>query len=167
MNKLVLYIYLVLFFGYPVANAQTGNQIIIATKSTSLVLKVGTNNRVYQAYLGKRFFKQDDNSIIPNGRHEAYITGGMEDLLQPAIRLIHSDGNPSLELRYVSHTAKNVDENVSETTILLHDPKYPVQVILHYQAFNKEDIIKSWAEIKNDEKGEIKMENYASSMLHF
>jgi alpha-galactosidase len=167
MNKLVLYIYLILFFGHPVANAQTGNQIVIATKNTTLVLKVGANNRVYQAYLGKRFLKQDDNSIIPNSRHEAYITGGMEDLLQPAIRLIHSDGNPSLELRYVSHTTKNLDENISETNILLQDPKYPVQIILHYQAFNKEDIIKSWAEIKNDEKGDITLDNYASSMLHF
>jgi alpha-galactosidase len=168
MNKLVLYIYLALFFGGAVASAQTGKEIItITTKNTSVVLKVGANNRIYQAYLGKRFLNEADNSLIPNNKHEAYITGGMEDLLQPAIRLIHSDGNPSLELRYVSHTTKNLDENISETNILLQDPKYPVQVILHYQAFNKEDIIKSWAEIKNDEKGEITLENYASSMLHF
>lgn len=168
MNKLVLHIYLALFFGGTAASAQTGKEIItIATKNTSVVLKVGANNRLYQAYLGKRFLNQVDNSLIPNNKHEAYITGGMEDLLQPAIRLIHSDGNPSLELRYVNHTTKNLDENISETNILLQDPKYPVQVILHYQAFNKEDIIKSWAEIKNDEKGEITLENYASSMLHF
>jgi alpha-galactosidase len=168
MNKLVLYIYLALFFGGAVASAQTGKVIItITTKNISVVLKVGANNRVYQAYLGKRFLNQADNDLIPNNKHEAYITGGMEDLLQPAIRLIHSNGNPSLELRYVNHTTKNLDQNISETNILLQDPKYPVQVILHYQAFNKEDIIKSWTEIKNDEKGEITLENYASSMLHF
>jgi alpha-galactosidase len=167
MSKLVLFIYLAFFCGGTVLKAQSNKQIIIATKNVNLVFTVGANNRVYQAYLGKRFLNQADNSLIPNNKHEAYIAGGMEDLLQPAIRLIHSDGNPSLELRYVNHTTKNSDQNISETNILLQDPKYPVQVILHYQAFSEEDIIKSWAEIKNDEKGEINVENYASSMLHF
>ncbi|WP_439696863.1 alpha-galactosidase [Mucilaginibacter sp. AW1-7] len=167
MSKLVLFIYLAFFCGGTVLKAQSNKQIIIATKNVNLVFTVGANNRVYQACLGKRFLNQADNSLIPNNKHEAYIAGGMEDLLQPAIRLIHSDGNPSLELRYVSHTTKNSDENISETNILLQDPKYSVQVILHYQAFSSEDIIKSWTEIKNDEKGEINVENYASSMLHF
>jgi alpha-galactosidase len=167
MSKLVLFIYLAFFCGGTVLKAQSNKQIIIATKNVNLVFTVGANNRVYQAYLGKRFLNQADNSLIPNNKHEAYIAGGMEDLLQPAIRLIHSDGNPSLELRYVNHTTKNSDQNISETNILLQDPKYPVQVILHYQAFSEEDIIKSWTEIKNDEKGEINVENYASSMLHF
>ncbi|WDF75703.1 alpha-galactosidase [Mucilaginibacter sp. KACC 22773] len=167
MSKLVLFIYLAFFCGGTVLKAQSNKQIIIATKNVNLVFTVGANNRVYQAYLGKRFLNQADNSLIPNNKHEAYIAGGMEDLLQPAIRLIHSDGNPSLELRYVNHTTKNSDQNISETNILLQDPKYSVQVILHYQAFSSEDIIKSWAEIKNDEKSEITLENYASSMLHF
>jgi alpha-galactosidase len=90
----------------------------------------------------------------------------MEDLFQPAVRLIHSDHNPSLELKYVSHTAKRLDDDVSETTIQLQDPKYPLQVILHYQAFNREDIIKAWTEIKNNEKGTVTLEDYASCMLH-
>lgn len=132
-----------------------------------MVLAVGANNRVYQTYLGARFLNTDDNLSIPNSKHEAYIAGGMEDLLQPAIRLIHGDGNPSLELKYVSDAVKNLDDNVSETDIILQDPIYPVQVILHYKAFNNEDVISSWTEIKNSEKGEVTLENYASSMLHF
>jgi alpha-galactosidase len=167
MNKLLLFIYLAFFGGAAVLNAQTNKQIIITTKNVNLIFAVGGNNRVYQAYLGKRFFNQNDDTLIFDSKHEAYITGGMEDELQPAIRLIHNDGNPSLELKYINNTTKSVDENTVETSILLQDPRYPVQVILHYEAFSKEDIIKSWAEIKNDEKGEITLENYASSILHF
>ncbi|MFC0513768.1 alpha-galactosidase [Mucilaginibacter angelicae] len=168
MNKLLLCIYLSFFFSGAVLKAQSNKEITIATKNLNLIFAVGGNNRVYQLYLGKRFLNQDDISLVPfSNKHEAYITGGMEDLLQPAIRLTHTNGNPSLELRYVNHTTRSVDDNTSETNILLRDPKYPVQVILHYQAFNKEDIIKAWAEIKNDEQGEITMENYASAMLHF
>lgn len=167
MKKFILFTYLTIFYSTAVVNAQARKEIVVATKNVSVILTIGANNRIYQSYLGKRFVNQDDDRLIPSSKHEAYITGGMEDLLQPAIRLTHSDGNPSLELQYVSHDAKNLDDNVSETNILLQDPKYPVQVILHYQAFNKEDIIKSWTEIRNNEKGEITLDDYASSMLHF
>ncbi|MDR6941141.1 alpha-galactosidase [Mucilaginibacter pocheonensis] len=166
MNKFILAVSFIIFCSGAVVTAQSNKQILINTKNVSMVLTVGTNNRVYQSYLGKRFLNDEETRLIPQGKHEAYVAGGMEDLLQPAIRLTHSDNNPSLELKYVSHTTRNPDDNVSETNIILQDPKYPVQVILHYQAFNKEDVIKSWAEIKNNEKGEITLEDYASSMLH-
>ena len=167
MHKTVFFIYIIIFCCAAAANAQAKSQIVISTKHVSMVLTIGANNRIYQSYLGTRFLNNADNLLIPESKHEAYITGGMEDLLQPAIRLIHSDGNPSIELKYVSHVEKKQDENVSETDIILQDPKYPIRVILHYQAFNNEDVIKSWTEIKNSEKGEISLENYASSMLHF
>jgi alpha-galactosidase len=167
MHKIMLFIYVTIFFCAAAMQAQANKQIVISTKHVSMVLTVGTNNRVYQSYLGARFLNESDDQLIPAGKHEAYIAGGMEDLLQPAIRVIHSDGNPSLELKYVSHIETKPDDNISETDITLQDPIYPIQVILHYRAFNNEDVIKSWAEIKNGEKGEISLENYASSMLHF
>lgn len=165
MNNFIRIFFLVLFCRSAIVNAQTGKAILISTNNVSMVLTIGANNRIYQSYLGKRLLNNEETALIPAGKHEAYITGGMEDLLQPAIRLIHNDRNPSLELRYVSHTTKSIDNNVSETSIQLKDPKYPVQVVLHYQAFNREDIIKAWTEIKNNEKGTITLEDYASCML--
>jgi alpha-galactosidase len=155
MNKFIWVVLLALFCSATIVNAQTGKAIVISTDNISMVLNIGANSRIYQSYLGKRLLNDKETTLIPPGKHEAYITGGMEDLLQPAVRLIHSDHNPSLELKYVSHTAKRLDDDVSETTIQLQDPKYPLQVILHYQAFNREDIIKAWTEIKNNEKGTV------------
>ncbi len=166
MNKFIRGVFFAFFCSSAVVNAQTSKAILITTNNVSIVLTIGANNRVYQSYLGKRLLNNEETRLIPNGKREVYITGGMEDLLQPAIRLIHSDHNPSLELKYVSHATKSLGDDVSETTVQLQDPKYPVQVILHYQAFNREDIIKVWTEIKNDEKGTITLQDYASCMLH-
>ncbi|XHR97455.1 glycoside hydrolase family 36 N-terminal domain-containing protein [Mucilaginibacter sp. UC70_90] len=166
MNKFIRGVFFAFFCSSAIVNAQTSKAILITTNNISLVLTIGANNRVYQSYLGKRLLNNEETRLITNGKREVYITGGMEDLLQPAIRLIHSDHNPSLELKYVSHATKSLGDDVSETTVQLQDPKYPVQVILHYQAFNREDIIKVWTEIKNDEKGTITLQDYASCMLH-
>lgn len=148
-------------------HAQSGKQIVISTNHTCLVLTVGAKDRVYQSYLGKKLSNVNDYPSIPTGKHEAYITGGMEDQFQPAIRVIHADGNPSLELKYASDASRQVDVNTTVTSITLKDPKYPVEVVLHYQAYTKEDIIKTWTEIKNGEESELQLENYSSSMLHF
>ena len=94
---------------------------------------------------------------LKNGR-EVYLTAGMENQFEPAIRIIHADGNPSLELRYVSHKIETSD-NVSITTIVLKDPVYPVEVTLYYNSYFQEDIIKSWSIIKHHEKNVKNLEN--------
>ena len=90
-------------------------------------------------------------SICPKG-NEAYLTHGMEDYFEPAIEVHHNDANPSSLLKYVSHTSKNVQPGVDETVITLQDDKYPVTVKLHYVAYAKENIIKTFTEISHQEK---------------
>ncbi|WP_448701285.1 alpha-galactosidase [Mucilaginibacter sp. AW1-3] len=149
------------------ANAQNEKQLIVQTKHVSLVLTVGKNNRVYQSYFGKRLLNNADYARLNSTKHEAYITGGMEDQFEPAIKVTHTDGNPSLELNYVSSSSNPSGEDMTETVINLKDPKYPVEVVLHYQAFAQEDVIKAWTEIKHGEKSPLLLNNYASAMLHF
>ncbi len=148
------------------ATAQN-SQFVIQTKNVSLVLTKGANGRIYQSYLGKRMLNDADNANLVATKHEAYITGGMEDLHQPAIEVIHADGNPSLQLQYVSSKTDKPHDDVTSTVIELKDPQYPVEVALHYEAYYNEDIIKTWTEIRNNEKNTLVLNNYASSMLHF
>jgi alpha-galactosidase len=150
------------------SQAQNNNeQIHIRTNNTSLVFGVKKNKRLYQLYLGEKLDQANDVKSLPDSRHEAYITGGMEDLFEPAVSLQHADGNPSLVLFYVNHTVENKDGNSTLTTIRLKDSLYPVEVVLYYQAYPSENVIKTWTEIKNGEKKEIVLHNYASSFLHF
>ena len=147
------------------ALSQTPKQILIETKSTSVVLNIGNDKRVTQAYLGKKL-PASEYAQLQGGR-DVYLTAGMENQFEPAIRMVHNDGNPSLELDYVSHSTTRRDNNVSTTDVLLKDPVYPVEITLHYTTYFNEDVIKAWTEIKHGEKKAVQLTQYASSLLHF
>ena len=146
-------------------NAADKPVIQIHTDNSSLIFRVADNGRLYQSYLGKKLNHEADISHLPQGT-EAYITHGMEDYFEPAIHILHNDGNPSLLLKYVSHETKAVSQGVNETIITLGDDKYPVTVKLHYVTYPAEDIIKTYTEISHKEKKPVVLHQYASSMLH-
>ena len=146
-------------------NAADKPVIQIHTDNSSLIFRIADNGRLYQSYLGKKLSHETDISHLPHGT-EAYITHGMEDYFEPAIHILHNDGNPSLLLKYVSHETKAVSQGVNETIITLGDDKYPVTVKLHYVTYPAEDIIKTYTEISHKEKKPVVLHQYASSMLH-
>lgn len=148
------------------AFAQQDKQIIVETKHTSLIFTI-SGQKLYQSYLGQKLISASDQNLLKSTRREAYIGAGMGDLFEPAIRMVHGDGNPSLDLEYVAYQTDKQDDNVASTSITLKDPKYAVEVILHFTAYFNEDIIKQWTEIKHHEKKPVTLTNFASSMLHF
>ena len=145
--------------------AESKQVIKISTDDIDLIYKVGENNRLYQSYLGKKLLHTSDIAYLPQGT-EAYLTHGMEDYFEPAIHVVHNDGNPSLLLKYISHTEKQLSPGVNETIITLQDDKYPVTVKLHYITYQKENLIKTFTEISHQEKKPVELHKYASSMLH-
>ena len=150
----------------------------ISTDKTDLVLQVGDNGRLYQTYFGEKLLNEadyqnltwdvhagSDGSISQRG-WEVYSGSGNEDYFEPAIAITHNDGKNSTYLYYVSSTTKPV-EGGTQTTINLRDDQYPVDVTLHYVAYPKENVIKTWSEIKHQEKKPIILSTYASTMLYF
>ena len=123
--------------GQPQAN-QTPDVIIAAgTSNTDLVYKVnGRDGRLYQSYLGAKLVNTAVLSQLRDAGHLAYATFGTDNLFEPAIRMTHNDGNPSLELKYVSHNTEKPDANVTITHILLKDPEYPVEVTLNIKTYH-------------------------------
>ena len=154
----------------PLAGAAQANETIIriGTEDTELLLKVHPRNgRLYQLYLGKRL-ANDAGMEYLTPAHEAYITNGAEDYYEPAIRVLHADGNPSLILKYVSHEQKDLGGGVMQTVVKLADDQYPsFTVELYYTAYPRENIIKTHTVISHNEPGAVTLFNYASSMLHF
>lgn len=139
--------------------------IKIETERTSLIYQVADNGRLYQKYLGKKLHHDYDIQYLPQGT-EAYLTHGMEDYFEPAIHIRHNDYNSSLLLKYVDHSSNNTGNGINETVITLKDDKYPVTVKLHYVAYDKENIIRTFTEISHEEKKPVILSKYASSMLH-
>ena len=138
-------------------------QVVVATQNTSLVFTIGDNGRLYQSYFGKKLDNAADYALLPLGK-EAYLTHGMEDYFEPALHINHSDGNTSTLLKYKSH-ATTRHEGYTETIIRLTDPVYGDEVAMHYVAYEKENVYKTWTEISN--KNKVTLEKFASSMLHF
>ncbi|RFM27174.1 alpha-galactosidase [Deminuibacter soli] len=138
--------------------------ISIDTKNSSLVFAVGKNERLYQVYFGRKTAGTDYTKFKTT--HEAYIGGGLDDWFEPALRMVHNDGNPSLELHYQSHTSTGNADSI-QTDIVLKDPAYPVEVVLHFTAFPNEDVIKAWSTISHNEKKPVVLSQYASALLHF
>ncbi|WP_026769431.1 alpha-galactosidase [Asinibacterium sp. OR53] len=146
-------------------HAQSDRQILLETKNTALLLSIGANQRVTQSYFGKKL-QPADYALLKGGR-EVYLTAGMENQNEPAIRVVHADGNPSLELQYVAHKTISSGGDSITTSILLRDPQYPFEVTLYYTLYYNEDVIKAWTEIRNNEKKPVQLTAYASSLLHF
>jgi alpha-galactosidase len=76
------------------------NQLIhINTHNVSLVYSTNKDGRLIQKYFGQQLHPENADTLSKSTQ-EAYVTAGMESLLDPAIRIVHNDGNPSLELKY-------------------------------------------------------------------
>ena len=176
MKKTLLFLLTLLAF----VGAQADNKkvIRIATDRTDLLLQVGDNGRLYQTYLGPKLLHEadlqqfdwyvtagSDGSISRRG-WEAYAGGGGEDYFEPALTVLHNDGNPSTQLFYVSHRTEALEGGV-HTTVQLRDNQYPLEVVLHYVAYAKENVIKTWTEIVHHEKRPVVLSAYASAMLYF
>ncbi|MDR1644656.1 MAG: alpha-galactosidase [Tannerellaceae bacterium] len=151
----------------------------ISTHETDLILSVAPNGRLYQTYLGKRLANEADlvhltyntqggsDASSPARGWEAYPGSGAEDYFEPALAITHNDGNMTTILSFVSSETKKIDDNVTETVIYLQDKVYPVEVALRYVAYGRENILKSWSEIRHREKKPVTLWRYASNMLYF
>lgn len=158
------FILLIALLAYLQTNAQ--EVFRIATNNTDLILRVAPNGRLYQSYLGDKLLHPADVSSITSPDWEVYAGSGAEDYFEPAVAITHNDGNPSTVLKYVSSETKAVSGG-TETIIRLKDDKYPVDVTLHYVAYPKENVIKTWSEIRHNEKKPVSLWRYASTMIYF
>lgn len=140
--------------------------IKVSTKTNDLVYSVNDDGRLYQRYFGKKLHDDREYEKIGN-LSEAYITSGMEDYFEPALHIIHADGNPSTLLKYVTHTTAQAVDGGQETIITLQDEVYKSEVKMHIVAYPEVDILKEFTEITNRESKSVTLEKYASSMLHF
>ena len=177
MKNFYLLLVMVVLMTPSVFWAQKTITIAIETQNNALVLATDKDNRLCITHFGKRlkqvadytnipnqYWTKDDNAGIYNA---AYTSSGSTNLVEPALNITHADGNTSTELKYISHSVKKIDDNVSLTSVVLKDEIYAVEVVLNYKTYAKEDVVEQWTVIKNKEKGAIELEKYASTNLYF
>lgn len=175
-----IFIYFTLIIAALTVCAKEKTVIRISTDKTDLVLQVGDNGRLYQTYLGDRLLHDEDvqtfdwsvhsSSDGSNSRRgwEVCSASGNEDYFEPALNIVHADGNRTTYLYYKDSEQHSIlGGAATETTITLADNKYPVNVTLHYIAYKNENIIKTWSEISHSEKAPVTLLQYYTTMLYF
>ncbi|WP_316845971.1 alpha-galactosidase [Pedobacter psychrodurus] len=150
--------------------------IPIETKQNAMVLQVDPKANLKMLYYGPKLATQSDYADITNVykqgseytgvNNAAYSTSGTRNLFEPAITVTHADGNNSLDLHYVSHNVKKESDDVSITSIVLKDPAYQLETTLYYKVYYNENVVEQWSEIKNNEKGNVTLQKFASANLY-
>jgi alpha-galactosidase len=132
----------------------------VGTKTFGLDFEVGDDGRLYQRALGGA---EADGKLTRSS--EAYPQAGDGYIWDPALQIVHADGNTSTDLKYDRLTRAHDDTGRELVRVQLHDPAYPLQVALCFRADSDRDVIEQWTEITHQEASPIILERMASSAL--
>ena len=173
-NRIKLTAFLVLIVFNATAQPVT---ISVETKDNALVLQTDKANHLWNIHFGKKMMNVADYAATAELNHMsindagtyngAYTPAGTWSFSEPALQVTHADGNPSLDLAYVSHQTIKENDNINITSIKLKDPVYHLNVELFYKTWSNENVIEQWTEITNNEKGNVVLQKYASANLYF
>jgi alpha-galactosidase len=151
--------------------------IPVSTENSTLLLETDRDNRLRTVYFGLPLKDASEYAMVSGGYqyfdsnagiyNAAYTPAGTWNVSEPAIQVVHGDGNASLDLKYMSHKQEVVDENATLTSIVLGDELYPFRVTLFYKTWSQENVIEQWTEIEHDEAKPVLLKKFASSNLYF
>lgn len=130
------------------------------TASFSLRFEIGKDGRLYQRAIGA-----SDKAKLPPRTDEFYPQAGDGYIWEPALQVVHADGNTSTSLLYDGLARTNERRGVELVRIKLRDPAYPFEVSLFLRAHHDRDVVEEWTEIRHRESGPVKLERMASSSL--
>ena len=132
----------------------------IRTKTFSLDFEVGDDGRLYQRAIGAG----DADGKLERW-DEAYPQAGDGYIWDPALQVVHADGNTSTDLQYQNLTRTHDDTGRELVRIQLQDPAYPLAVTLCFRVDADRDVIEQWTEITHHEPAPITLEQMTSSAL--
>lgn len=150
--------------------------IPIETSNNALVLEADKKKDLSIIYFGRKLARAAEYKLVPSVYRQtgdytevlnaAYTASGSRNLVEPAITVMHADGNRSLDLRYVKHEQQQLEDDITLFKVTLKDPVYDFEVVLHYKVYPKQDVIEQWSVIRHGEKGNVVLEKYASANLY-
>jgi len=137
------------------------DKFAVETKDNSLIFSKRDDGRVFYAYYGLKNNIPESLAML----REVYPCAGGDFVGEPALRVVHSDGNTSTLLLYQSHEIQKVDDNITEMRIHMKDAHYPFYVTLIFKAYYRENLIAASTELINRGEEPVTVYNYASQSL--
>jgi alpha-galactosidase len=139
-------------------------RITIQSKTISLIINAENGHEPEFVYFGPSLVPTSDLQSPRSGRMGLYPAYGLNAPAEAAFAMRHTDGNMSTALYVTGHSTK-AEDKATVTTIRLKDPVYNLLVNLNYRAYRDVDMIETWTEITNNERGTVTLTQFASGML--
>ena len=143
--------------------------IEIKTEGTLLLFGVNDKKKLVQLYYGTACNVSDYTdffqSPLKGDEHlpACSVFGGNDNW--GGLRITHSDSELSLELKYIKHYSKKIDNDRVQTVIILSDRIYPLNIELHCTSYYKDDVITMKRVISHNESKEITLHSYPSAEI--
>ena len=134
--------------------------VSIKTARFALDFQVSDDGRLYQHIIGSA----DANERLQR-TDEVYPQSGDGYRWEPALQVVHADGNTSTALVYEGISRMNEAAGRELIRIKLRDPAYPFEVALCFRTHRDEDVVEQWTEIRHQESKPVILERMASTAL--
>lgn len=143
-----------------------GEIINIATPSTSLVLDATQGQPLKIMHYGDRMTDADIDALPSAGsiNLNAYPVYGLNPQGEAALSVTHTDGNRTTDLA-VKGVTRTKDDGADITTVTMADTYYPLEVKVNYRTYPGDEVIETWVDITNNEKGKVTLNRFMSGYL--
>ncbi len=140
----------------------------INTPGTSLILDAREGEPLKILYYGDRLSAQDAAALQDGGgaiNLNAYPVYGLQPMAEAALSVTHADGNRTTDVA-VTGVSKSTDADGGEvTTVAMKDRYYPLEVNVNYRTYPGDEVIETWVDVKNGEKGTVTLNRFMSGYL--
>ena len=140
----------------------------INTPGTSLILDASEGEPLKILYYGDRLSARDAAALKDGGgaiNLNAYPVYGLQPMAEAALSVTHADGNRTTDVA-VTGVSKSTDADGGEvTTVAMKDRYYPMEVNVNYRTYPGDEVIETWVDVKNGEKGTVTLNRFMSGYL--
>ena len=138
----------------------------VSTPATSLVLDAEKGEPLKFMYYGSKVESSDLENMLCGGSvyADAYQAYGIHPEHKTSLGVVHSDGNMTSRLVVRDVMSEN-NNGMVKTVVRTSDDLYPVDVDVCYLTYPGCDVIETWTEIINRERGDIRLTRFDSTTL--
>ncbi|MFW6262926.1 MAG: glycoside hydrolase family 36 N-terminal domain-containing protein, partial [Thermotogota bacterium] len=141
---------------------------VLETKKTAYAFGIHPSGKIKHAYWGKKIIRFEDYPTFEGyfespwwDWNDEYPVRGGANQTEPCLQVVYED-----EVRDVQLTYREFETTEESLTIKLEDVHYQLLVSLHYQVFEKEDLITKSVTLENRSHSVISIENFKTGSFY-
>ncbi|MDE6497733.1 MAG: alpha-galactosidase [Muribaculaceae bacterium] len=140
--------------------------INLTTPGTSLVLDASVGQPLRILYYGEKVADDEIPALRSSALYyrDAYPVYGLYPQGEAALSVTHADGNRTTQVEITGVETKQ-EGDATVTTVAMRDKVYPFDVNVNYRVRPGYDVIETWVDITNNEKGAVTLNRFMSGYL--